>query len=76
MTDILNHKFWLTYHSDNPGILLMCSCGWKFNLGWLATPADAWFREQEHRREEESKIPDPTINHPKEPDGLRDPALE
>lgn len=68
MPDILNHRVWLTYHNDSTGIWLQCSCSWKFNLGWLATPTDAWFKEQEHRREEESKALDNLVHHPKETD--------
>jgi hypothetical protein len=63
------HHVWLTYRWPDPqedGVWLRCRCGWKHHLGWLATPADAWFHEQDHYREVASRPPPTDVHHPKE----------
>ena len=64
--DEVKHFIWLTYHParHEDGIWLRCRCGWEYHLGWMATPADAWFEEQEHRRAMAEKAPPTDIHQP------------
>lgn len=37
----IEHELILTYHYQDDGVWLQCSCTWEINLGFNATPEDA-----------------------------------
>lgn len=49
MTDAGGHQTKLAYTIDDDGIWIMCNCGWKYNLGFDATPQLAMSADKIHR---------------------------